>query len=218
MCVLTNLKTGQTTYGVTLTDALGCTATFPFFIKEPDSLRFFAEVQDATDSVSANGSIAIQRVEGGTRPYRYAWSTGSTDVQIGQLRAGTYTAVVRDSAGCESVQRFVVRWLVGTEEAGEAGRRALLIWPNPAWGAVQVSGGVEHDAADRGSGSTGSGGTGIGTQRLRLWDGQGRLVLETTFSAGSGEVWQCTFDLSALPAGVYVAEAENGQRGRVVKL
>ena len=69
-----------------------------------------------------------------------------------------------------------------------------------------------------GVGSTGSGSAGGGTQRLRLWDGQGRLVLETAFSAGSGEVWQCAFDLSALPAGVYVAEAENGQRGKVVKM
>jgi hypothetical protein len=42
------------------------------------------------------------------------------------------------------------------------------------------------------------------------------LVLETAVSEAADGRWQCSVDLRGLPAGVYVAEAENGARGKVV--
>jgi hypothetical protein len=190
------------TYIATVTDDVGCTATFPFYITQPDSLHFVAEVQDATDTLTANGHIAITNVSGGTPPYGYRWSTGGMDTEIGGLRPGTYTATVTDQSGCTSVRGFSVRFLVSTGTALQAQRPALVIWPNPTPGPTHIAG----TAANR---------TPL-PQRLRLWDAQGRLVLETAVSEAADGRWQCSVDLSGLPAGVYVAEAENGARGKVI--
>ncbi len=190
------------TYIATVTDDVGCTATFPFYITQPDSLHFVAEVQDATDTLTANGHIGITNVSGGTPPYGYRWSTGGMDTEIGGLRPGTYTATVTDQSGCTSVRGFSVRFLVSTGAALQAQRPALVIWPNPTPGPTHIAG----TAANR---------TPL-PQRLRLWDAQGRLVLETAVSEAADGRWQCSVDLSGLPAGVYVAEAENGARGKVI--
>ncbi len=190
------------TYIATITDDVGCTATFPFYITQPDSLYFVAEVQDATDTLTANGHIRITGVSGGTQPYGYRWSTGGMDTEIGGLRPGTYTATVTDQSGCTSVRGFSVRFLVSTGTALQAQRPALVIWPNPTPGPTHIAGMAGNRTPP--------------PQRLRLWDAQGRLVLETAVSEAADGRWQCSVDLRGLPAGVYVAEAENGARGKVV--
>lgn len=52
-------------------------------------------------SASATGS-------GGTAPYTYKWTTGSTAQSISSLSAGTYTATVRDVTGCIGTSSVVI--------------------------------------------------------------------------------------------------------------
>jgi PKD repeat protein len=48
-----------------------------------------------------NGAITTN-VSGGSPPYSYAWSTGSTTPTILGLKAGTYTLTIFDNTGCSS--------------------------------------------------------------------------------------------------------------------
>jgi hypothetical protein len=45
---------------------------------------------------------------GGTPPYSWVWSTGSTAATIFNLNAGTYTVTITDSAGCIKVDSAVI--------------------------------------------------------------------------------------------------------------
>jgi len=96
----TALLTGS--YKVTVTDANACVVSKEFTIGEPTgALLVSGTVYDGDCMGSANGNIMLV-VEGGTYPYSYSWSNGSTDKnQIGVI-AGMYNVAVTDSKGCES--------------------------------------------------------------------------------------------------------------------
>ncbi|MEA3447511.1 MAG: SprB repeat-containing protein, partial [Bacteroidota bacterium] len=89
------------TYTVTVTDGSGCNAEATVNISSPDEiilavsytqLNCFGDC-DATASVTANG---------GTTPYDFDWSNGSTGNNISGLCAGTYSVTVTDANGCTS--------------------------------------------------------------------------------------------------------------------
>ena len=56
----------------------------------------------------ANGAISIDQVLGGSAPFMYSWSNGSTDPAITGLGAGTYSVVVTDNNGCSFEQSWVL--------------------------------------------------------------------------------------------------------------
>ena len=103
---LTELKAG--TYTVTVTDGNGCTATLDTKIEEPDALTTTATViGHVLCHGSADGSGRVTAI-GGTEPYRYAWSDGSTEATITGLSGGTYPVTVTDGNGCTSVSSMTV--------------------------------------------------------------------------------------------------------------
>ena len=61
---------------------------------------------------SASGSINLT-VVGGTPPYSFMWSNGSTTQNQTMLPPGCYTVVVTDAAGCQSTVTSCVQSLLG---------------------------------------------------------------------------------------------------------
>lgn len=64
----------------------------------------------APSDVSCNGNAdgaASVTATGGTAPYTYLWSNGSTTPSINNLGPGTYTPTVTDANGCASSSLFV---------------------------------------------------------------------------------------------------------------
>lgn len=100
---LTNMKPGV--YSVTVTDANGCTAIYNTTITEPAILTLAVSKVNATCGGLCNGSITAT-VSGGTIPYTYVWSNGTTVTSplttntISGLCAGSYTITVNDANGC----------------------------------------------------------------------------------------------------------------------
>lgn len=94
---LTNLVPGS--YDLTVTDANGCQITFGTTITQPDSLVILAVINNATCN-AANGSIQTL-VTGGTTPYEYAWSDGSSGQHLNNVTAGIYSLDVLDAHGCQ---------------------------------------------------------------------------------------------------------------------
>ena len=87
-------------YTVTVTDANNCKATGTYSITQPTAaLTVYTDLSGVLCKGDATGKIAT-KVGGGTAPYTYAWSNGSTDNHIHHVVAGSYTLTVTDAQGC----------------------------------------------------------------------------------------------------------------------
>jgi surface protein len=69
-------------------------------ISEPDVLTATASVINNVSTTGGNDGRARANPSGGTSPYNYSWSNGSTTRNISGLTAGTYTVDVSDANGC----------------------------------------------------------------------------------------------------------------------
>jgi len=102
---LTDLSAGI--YSVTVTDAAGCTRTLTCTITEPAEI--FADAAVSNLQCNADGSFSVDMtVSGGTAPYSYEWSNGSTSEDIDGLQSGSYTVVITDAHGCSITKEVVV--------------------------------------------------------------------------------------------------------------
>jgi gliding motility-associated-like protein len=88
------------TYTVLVTDSLNCSQTMTITITQPqEALALSSSVVDLACLNDPTGSIDIS-VTGGTVPYIYLWTTGSTTEDISNLGSGDYTVTVTDNLGC----------------------------------------------------------------------------------------------------------------------
>ena len=94
----TNLAAGS--FGVTVTDANGCSDTASVSITEPTPLQMSFTVTNST--CGQNNGGANVSVSGGTAPYNYLWSDGSTtSVIVNQVGGGSAVYVtITDANGC----------------------------------------------------------------------------------------------------------------------
>lgn len=105
---------GPGTYGVLVTDALGCTGVAIATITEP------AEILLSGSSITAHCGLADGEAEvtitsGGVAPFSYAWTgSGSTTSQATGLPQGVYTATVTDDDGCQQSIDISVGDLAGS--------------------------------------------------------------------------------------------------------
>jgi hypothetical protein len=94
---------GPDDYTIQVEDDNGCIALAVYYITEPTSLTADAYVS-ANGYIECNGDTdgAVNaQVSGGTFPYTFIWSTGSTNDFIDGLSPGTYTVTVNDANGCD---------------------------------------------------------------------------------------------------------------------
>ena len=95
---LTDIPAG--TYSLTLTDAPSCELTFMnIVVTEPDELDASIDVLDVDCNGNDNGQIAITPI-GGTAPFTYDWSNGTSDAVNDDLSPGTYSVTITDANMC----------------------------------------------------------------------------------------------------------------------
>ncbi len=92
-----NLPAG--TFTVTVTDNNACSDEVTVTIDEPTALALASSVTHVVCAGEQTGAIDLA-VNGGTQPYQYAWSNGSTLEDEADLSAGDYTVFVTDALGC----------------------------------------------------------------------------------------------------------------------
>ena len=96
------------TYGLTVTDALGCAATFSYTLVDPAPLVLAVDTVAASALGACDGQASVS-VSGGTPPYTLAWSPGgATDSVLTGLCPGAYTAVVMDANGCTATAVAII--------------------------------------------------------------------------------------------------------------
>ncbi|MFN4255434.1 MAG: choice-of-anchor V domain-containing protein [Saprospiraceae bacterium] len=94
-------------YAVTVTDAENCTATISVDIAQPDILVANATATGETSNGSNDGTVTSNPV-GGTAPYTFLWSDGSTTASVSGLAPANYTVTTTDANGCTAVQTVSV--------------------------------------------------------------------------------------------------------------
>lgn len=99
------LTMGQHTLMVT--DANGCQKEVIIDVQEePLELSVSIEAPDCADAADGVAQAAI--MSGGTAPYAYNWSTGSTGAIANNLPVGIHTLEVTDANGCNELFEFEI--------------------------------------------------------------------------------------------------------------
>lgn len=102
-------------YFVQVTNAAGCSNksdTLEFLIGEtPEIVLLEAAIYPNgfnTSSYSSEDGLINLEVNGGLLPYSFEWSNGSTEEDLANLAAGSYSVVVSDFTGCSTTGEIVL--------------------------------------------------------------------------------------------------------------
>ncbi len=85
----------------------GCIEQIPVSISEPSAITTSITGTDPTSCVTGNGTADLT-VNGGTPPYTYSWSTGSTVQDPTNLVPGTNTVTITDANQCTAMESITL--------------------------------------------------------------------------------------------------------------
>jgi uncharacterized protein (DUF2141 family) len=114
-----NFTVSAGTHTFPVTDGNGCIDSVTITVTQPSPLN--------VTGITSNNGIDIT-VGGGTPPWTYAWSTGTTTEDLTNLMPGTYTVTVTDTNGCTQTDSFTVQ----NADILTVSSSVLEIYPNPA--------------------------------------------------------------------------------------
>lgn len=123
-------------YELTITDALGCTATTNGLVVEPLPLLVWDTIIANAACDTCHTGLVQVNINGGTAPYNILWSNGQTTTTISGLTPGVYASTVTDANGCVAVGSTEVMNLTGVETLNEI--TSLSVFPNPASSAFTI--------------------------------------------------------------------------------
>lgn len=98
---------GDGLYTVTITDSKGCSRVDSARLVQPQPLVTSGFIEHVSCAGFGDGFIDITAY-GGTLPYSFNWSTGSTTEDIGNLSGGNYFVTVTDANSCTASTLYPV--------------------------------------------------------------------------------------------------------------
>ncbi|MEO0469936.1 MAG: T9SS type A sorting domain-containing protein [Bacteroidota bacterium] len=185
---ITNAAAGN--YMVTITDSAGCELQTDVTLIEPSEL--IISVISQLDSMNNTGSATVV-VSGGTPPYQFNWSDGSTDSVRTGLAGGDYELTVTDANSCSIIDSLSIELINALEMWPEL--ENISVFPNPTTSESQV-----HLTFSQ-----------VKNPRVQIVDLQGKLIWEKQLSPATvHDVELPTADISA---GMYLLQIEvDGRR------
>lgn len=94
-------------YVFTATDSKGCTISDTVVVIEPQPLSTSGFIKHVTCAGNADACIDITAY-GGTLPYSFTWSNGSSTEDVCNLNGGNYFVSVTDAQNCQVASLYVV--------------------------------------------------------------------------------------------------------------
>ncbi|MCK5735023.1 MAG: T9SS type A sorting domain-containing protein, partial [Spirochaetaceae bacterium] len=121
-------------YWVEVTDNRGWQVRDTILLTEPDAMVTSAVYSDLICLNSSDGFISLTTT-GGTTPYKYLWSNGTSQASLNDLVVGTYSVNISDGNGCGSSEEYIIHHVVpfGEEEIcvvtnDLVGENNLVVW------------------------------------------------------------------------------------------
>lgn len=173
----TVLSAPEGTYTATVTDANGCISTISDSLSDPTPITANPTNTSSTCSNCPDGTASVSPT-GGTAPYSYLWSDGSTTNSITNALPGTYNVTITDANGCEITESVTINFSsLGINELLQFG---VTVYPNPMTDFIKIESTKQV------------------VERVELIDNSGRLVLESAINNHNG-----TLETSQLAKGNY---------------
>ena len=126
---------------LTVTTDAGCGVVDTVNITEPLPLGFNFNISNVSCFNGNNGSISLN-VSGGTSPYTYSWSDGSSSASLSNLIAGTYSVTVTDANGCTISDATTITQPATELTSSISGINVLCNGGNSGTGTVVAAGGT----------------------------------------------------------------------------
>lgn len=193
-------------YGLTVTDATGCTVSGEVELLEKPGVSVSLEKKDIS-CFGADDGMATVEISGGTSPFAFDWSNGSTADSLQGLTAGQYSLTLTDQAGCYDTVQFAI-------SSPDSLLVDLVKQDLSCFGledgelSAQVVGGIMPYHLAWSNDSTGSVLTSIsaGDYELTVTDANGCIVVEKA-SVREPDSLTLQFDIGIIPCGA----SEDGQ-------
>lgn len=183
---INNLVAGQ--YTLIIYDASGCGFGTSVTVEEAAALD--------VEVVTLPG-VAYAVTTGGTAPYEYFWSNGSTEPSLLDIDPGNYVVTVEDANGCVVVAEGLVQFATQVQEID--GLVDFNVMPNPSQGQFLVD--IEMESYTE--------------MNVQIVNMNGQSVLQDQWQ---GQSIRGTIDLTQHPVGTYLMIIDNGQQRKVEKL
>jgi uncharacterized repeat protein (TIGR03803 family) len=178
---------GVGTYTLTVNDACGDgPLTTSVIITQPATDLTIISTTSTLDTGTNCVATASVSVSGGTPPYNYAWTSGSTvDSVYNQCSGSTDTCYVTDANGCIT-SVFITFQGLGIDNI--TNRYSVNVYPDPNKGVFTIS--INGQA---------------GSKNIEIYNALGQKVYSqlSTFNA------PLSIDLSGQPNGIYLIRIEN---------
>ncbi|MFN8154104.1 MAG: gliding motility-associated C-terminal domain-containing protein [Bacteroidia bacterium] len=195
---ISNITAGS--YTVTATDANGCTATSNSSVTQPAAaLAASATSTNVSCFGASNGAVALN-VSGGTTPYTYNWSNGSTSSSLSNITAGTYTVTVTDNKGCTASASATVSQPVAALSTTASAASVGCFGQSTGSVSLSTNGGTTPYSYNWSNGSTANQLTNVtaGTYTVTVTDANGC----TTTASGTVTQPAAALSVSGTPASV----------------
>lgn len=98
---------GAGTYTLVVSDSFGCVDTALATLTDPAAMVTSGMVSNVSCFGASDGGVAMANT-GGTTPYSYAWTGGSTAANLTAVGGGVYSVTVTDANGCSNSPSFTI--------------------------------------------------------------------------------------------------------------
>lgn len=123
-------------YTVSVTDAMGCTATKTTTVTGPMPFLIDSVNSSPASCPTCNNGSATATISGGTGPFTYAWTPSGQNTQTATgLLPGNYTVCVTDADNCTLCDSIYVGSVVGINEISSS---TMYVSPNPSSGEFTI--------------------------------------------------------------------------------
>lgn len=194
---LNNIAAGN--YSVTVTATGGATATASFTVMGSPAINISGLITHQSAPATNNGAIDIN-VTGGTPPFTYLWTGGSTTQDISSLAPGNYTVTVTDSKQCTNTATYTVNAFNSVLSVGGAITNVNCFGYTDGSINVNVTGGITPYTYLWSHGPTTEDVNNLaaGNYSLTVTDNTGRTATQT-FTVGSPSQLNTSHNVQAQP-------------------